>query len=87
LQLTEGEQANYVFLLSLSGIGVSIINMSQEEVAYVSISSMPALWEIDVKNKWKMLEDVTLVTWLEDKWNHAVEHASLEDRIEVCFII
>ena len=61
--------------------------MSQEEVAYVSVNSMPALWEIDVKNKWKMLEDVTLVTWLEDKWKHAVEHASLEDRIEVCFII
>ncbi|XP_052088041.1 intermembrane lipid transfer protein VPS13C-like isoform X4 [Mytilus californianus] len=83
--MTEGEQANYVFMLSLSGIGVSIINRAQEEVAYVSISSMPSMWEIEVKNKWKMLEDVTLVTWLEDKWNHAVEHANLEDRIEVDF--
>ncbi|CAG2212442.1 VPS13A_C [Mytilus edulis] len=83
--MTEGEQANYVFMLSLSGIGVSIINRAQEEVAYVSISGMPSMWEIEVKNKWKMLEDVTLVTWLEDKWNHAVEHANLEDRIEVDF--
>lgn len=54
-----------------------------EEVALVTVSSMPALWEIEVKGKWKVLEDVTLVTWLEDKWIHGLSHASLEDRIEV----
>ena len=82
--MNEGESVSLLTFVSLDGIGVSIINGDYEEVALVSVSSMPALWKIDVKDKWKVLEDITLVTSLEDKWKHGAIHASLEDRIEVC---
>lgn len=82
-QMNEGEQASLLTMVSMDGILLSVINEASEEVALVSMSSMPAMWQIEVKNKWKVLEDVTLVTWLEDKWIHGLSQASLEDRIEV----
>ena len=84
--MNEGEQATLVSLLSLDGVQLSVINEYYQEVALLSVTSSPALWEIEVKNRWKLLEDVTLVTWLEDKWIHGVQQASLEDRIEVNYL-
>ena len=83
----EGEHVTWFSLLSLDGIALSVINEAYEEVALVSLTSLPASWEIEVKNRWKMLEDITLVTWLEDKWKNGVDHASWDNRIEVLFII
>ncbi|KAK3096835.1 hypothetical protein FSP39_003796 [Pinctada imbricata] len=83
--MNEGEQASLVSVLSLDSIMLSVISEYYKEVALVTITSSPAIWEIEVKAKWKLLEDVTLVTWLEDKWIHGVTQDSLEDRIEVDF--
>lgn len=79
----EGEHVTWFSLLSLDGIALSIINEAYEEVALVSLTSLPASWEIEVKNRWKMLEDIVLVTWLEDKWKNGVDHKSWDNRIEV----
>lgn len=81
----EGEHVTWFSLISLDGISLSVINEAYEEVALVSLSSLPASWEIEVKNRWKMLEDITLVTWLEDKWKNGVDQASWDNRIEVDF--
>ncbi|XP_061177627.1 intermembrane lipid transfer protein VPS13A-like [Saccostrea echinata] len=81
----EGEHVTWFSLISLDGITLSIINGVYEEVALVSLTSLPASWEIEVKNKWKMLEDITLVTWLEDQWKNGVDQASWDTRIEVDF--
>ncbi|XP_033739881.1 vacuolar protein sorting-associated protein 13C-like [Pecten maximus] len=83
--MNEGEQASLLTMFSLDGLSLSVVSEAYEEVALVSVSSMPAMWQIEVKNKLKVLEDVTLVTWLEDKWIHGLSQASLEDRIEVDF--
>ncbi|XP_056015608.1 intermembrane lipid transfer protein VPS13A-like isoform X3 [Ostrea edulis] len=81
----EGEHVTWFSLISLDGIALSVINEVYEEVALVSLTCLPASWEIEVKNKWKMLEDITLVTWLEDKWKNGVDQASWDNRIEVDF--
>nr|XP_022286655.1 vacuolar protein sorting-associated protein 13A-like isoform X3 [Crassostrea virginica] len=84
-RMYEGEHVTWFSLLSLDGIALSIINEAYEEVALVSLTSLPASWEIEVKNRWKMLEDIVLVTWLEDKWKNGADHKSWDNRIEVDF--
>lgn len=69
----EGEYVIWFFLILLDGILLSVINEAYEEVVLVSLSSFSASWEIEVKNRWKMLEDIILVIWLEDKWKNGVD--------------
>ncbi len=80
--MNEAEQANLAMFLSLSGVGLSLINGLQEEVAYMSLTCAPALWEIEVKNKWKHL-NMELASWLEEKWRNDVRMVYLEDFMEV----
>ena len=68
--------------MSLSGIGVSLVNGLQQEVAYATLSSAPAIWEVEVKNKWKML-NMELASWLEEKWRNDVHRVYLDDFMEV----
>ena len=68
--------------MSLSGIGVSLANGLQQEVAYATLSSAPAIWEVEVKNKWKML-NMELASWLEEKWRNDVQRVYLDDFMEV----
>lgn len=69
----EGEYVIWFFLILLDGILLLVINEAYEEVVLVSLSSFSASWEIEVKNRWKMLEDIILVIWLEDKWKNGVD--------------
>ena len=49
LKLTEAEYASMDVFVSLSGgVGVSVINGLYEEVAYVSVTSSAAMWELQV---------------------------------------
>ena len=59
-----------------------MISAAYQELALLSISSNPSLWEVLVKNKWRKL-DVELATWLEDQWRGDVQQASLHEQIEV----
>ena len=68
--------------MSLTGIGVSLVNGLQQEVAFATLSSAPAIWEVEVKNKWKML-NMELASWLEEKWRNDVRRVFLDDFMEV----
>ena len=76
------EKAEYATFMSLTGIGVSLVNGLQQEVAFATLSSAPAIWEVEVKNKWKML-NMELASWLEEKWRNDVRRVFLDDFMEV----
>ncbi len=81
-QANSAEKATTATFMSLSGIGVSLVNGLQEEVAFATMSSAPAIWEVEVKNKWKML-NMELASWLEEKWRNEVYRVYLDDFLEV----
>ncbi|XP_053396044.1 intermembrane lipid transfer protein VPS13A-like isoform X3 [Mercenaria mercenaria] len=81
IKMNEAEQASSVLFVSLDGICVSMINKAYEEVALLTLSSIPATWEVEVNNRWKML-NVELQTWLEDQWKNKQAHASLQEQFE-----
>ncbi|CAL1270146.1 unnamed protein product [Larinioides sclopetarius] len=78
----DGERASLEFFLSLNGIGLSIINDAHRELAYASLTSCPAIWEIEINHSWKLLT-LELSAWLEDKWNSDVQKAQLKDYLQV----
>ena len=45
-QFIEDERCELSVFVSLAGLGVSLINSRPEEVAYCSLSSSPALWQV-----------------------------------------
>ena len=81
-QVNEAELATTALFLSLGGIGVSLINGRSEEVAYVTLSSSTALWEVEMRSKWKTL-NVELASWLEEQWSKDVSNVTLEDVMQV----
>ncbi|BFZ09736.1 hypothetical protein BsWGS_12775 [Bradybaena similaris] len=81
LQINEGENAQIAVFASLEGISVSVINSLYQEVALLSVASSPAVWEVEVKEKWRSLS-LELTTWLEDQWRGEVAGAKLHDQIE-----
>ena len=68
--------------MSLSGLSVSLVNALQQEVAYMTMSSAPAMWDVEVKHKWKPL-NMELASWLEQRWRENESDVSLEDFMEV----
>ena len=81
-QANEAEKANLALFLSLGGINVSLVNSLQEEVAFMTVSSAPAMWDVEVKHKWKSL-NMELASWLEEKWRNNVANVFLQDFMEV----
>ncbi|GFR31245.1 vacuolar protein sorting-associated protein 13 [Trichonephila clavata] len=78
----DGERASLECFLSLNGIGLSIINDAHRELAYASLTSCPAIWEIEINHSWKLLT-LELSAWLEDKWNADIQKAQLKDYLQV----
>ena len=78
----EGEPARLALFASLGGVAVSVINEHSQEVALLSLKSAPAMWEVEVKHKWKVLDN-EFATWLEEKWRTGEPRAYLDVRIEV----
>ncbi|XP_071478587.1 intermembrane lipid transfer protein VPS13A-like, partial [Diadema antillarum] len=69
-QANVSEPASLEFIASLQGIYVSLVNAAYEEVAYVSLFSSPARWEVESKaNRWKALS-MELTGVLENAWKH-----------------
>ena len=83
--MNDAEQANNVVFVSLDGLVVSVINSSYQEVALLSVSSVPAVWEVEVNNRWKIL-NVELQTWLEDQWRNKQGQTNLQEQFEVGII-
>ena len=80
--MNEAELAKTAMFLSLGGVGVSLINGRCEEVAYVTLSSSAALWEVEMRSKWKTL-NMELASWLEEQWSKDVTNVTLEDVMQV----
>ena len=80
--MNEGELTTVAAFVSLDGLLVSVINSAYQEVALLGVCSTPALWEVEVNARWKIL-GIELAAWLEDHWKHEKTKASLHDQIEV----
>ncbi|XP_076444664.1 LOW QUALITY PROTEIN: intermembrane lipid transfer protein VPS13A-like [Babylonia areolata] len=80
-RVNEGELTNVASFVSLDGLTVSVVNAAYEEVAVLGVRSSPALWEVEVNGRWKIL-GVELATWLEDQWQNDRARASLQEQIE-----
>ncbi|XP_068086254.1 intermembrane lipid transfer protein VPS13A [Anabrus simplex] len=83
----DAEKSNVELFLSLSGIGLSVItesNLCPKELAYLSILDSPALWEVMVAHRWKLLT-LELASWLEDKWQQEQKKAQMKDYVHVDF--
>ena len=68
--------------LALSGISVSLMNAISEEVAYLTLTSSPAMWEVHAKSKSRLL-NVDLASLLEDKWRKGEDQVQIEDFLQV----
>ena len=84
--MNDAEQASTVVFVSLDGLVVSVINSGYQEVALLSVSSQPAVWEVEVNNRWKIL-NVELQTWLEDQWRNKQGQTNLQEQFEVGYIV
>ena len=82
--MNDAEQASTVVFVSLDGLVVSVINSNYQEVALLSVSSVPAVWEVEVNNRWKIL-NVELQTWLEDQWRNKQGQTNLQEQFEVSY--
>lgn len=84
-QANISEQCKMELIASINGVGLSLINALYEEVAYVSLFSSPAKWEVETKpDKWKALT-VELSGLLEDRWKHGDDRVEIEGAIEADF--
>ncbi|XP_071038592.1 intermembrane lipid transfer protein VPS13A [Parasteatoda tepidariorum] len=81
-KVVDGERAYLECFLSLNGIGLSLVNDAHRELAYASLTSCPAIWEIEINHSWKLLT-LELSAWLEDKWNADQQKAQLKDYLQV----
>lgn len=80
--MNQAEQTNYSVVLSLDSMIVSVVNTAYKELMVLSISNCPAIWEVEVNNKWKLL-NIELQTWLEEKWKNNLVQVNLYEQIEV----
>ncbi|KAG0431956.1 hypothetical protein HPB47_021270, partial [Ixodes persulcatus] len=78
----DGEKAQLECFVSLHGVGVSLMNGALVEVALLSFSSSPALWEVKVNDAWKPLT-LELASWLEYRWRSRHKSAELKDYVDL----
>lgn len=80
----DGEKSRLECFVSLHGLGVSLVNGALVELAYLSLSSAPAQWEVKVNDAWKPLT-LELAAWLEYRWSCRTKSAELKDYVQVDF--
>ncbi|XP_029655483.2 vacuolar protein sorting-associated protein 13A [Octopus sinensis] len=82
--MSQAEQTNYAVVLSLDSVLLSVVNTAYKEyreLMVVSVSNCPAIWEVEVNSKWKLL-NVELQTWLEERWKNKSVQVNLYEQIE-----
>ncbi|XP_035665486.1 vacuolar protein sorting-associated protein 13C-like isoform X6 [Branchiostoma floridae] len=80
-----GEKTSLEAFLSLEGLGVSLVSSLYTEIAYLSITSTPPLWEVNSKgDSWKMLK-LEVATFLEDQFRHGHHEAVMSDKVKADF--
>lgn len=80
------ENCDVEALVSLSGIGLSIFTNPQlkREYLYAGISDVPAVWEVNIGHKWKVLT-LELASWIEDKYKLHYKKCQLKDYVHIDF--
>lgn len=82
IKMNEAEPATDALFASMSGLAISIVNRGNEEVAYVTVNSGATVWEVETKDRWKLLP-MEVQSWLEAHWKKDDgENVLLEDLIE-----
>ncbi|VEN41503.1 unnamed protein product [Callosobruchus maculatus] len=73
-------------LVALSGVGLSIFTSENDtkEHIYLSISDSPAIWEVNVGQKWKTLT-LELASWIEDKYRLHYKKCQLKEYVHIDF--
>ncbi|GAB6032241.1 hypothetical protein CHUAL_010881 [Chamberlinius hualienensis] len=82
-QRINGSHACLEWCLSLNEIGVSLVN-NYKEIAYISLSSAPSVWDVEINHKWKTLP-LELSAWLEIEWKKDQVKAEMTDYVQVDF--
>ena len=76
------ELAERMSFVSLAGMSLSLMNGASEEVAHVTLTESAALWEIQVKHRWRGIS-MELAALLEDKWQNNETDVQLEEYLQV----
>ncbi|XP_072395854.1 intermembrane lipid transfer protein VPS13A-like [Diabrotica undecimpunctata] len=73
-------------LIALSGVGLSIFTSDNDtkEHIYATISDNPAIWEVNVGQKWKTLT-LELASWVEDKYRLHYKKCQLKEYVHIDF--
>lgn len=80
------EYCHTEWFVSLAGIGLSVFTDSSNgrEHMYYSISDSPAVWEVNIGHKWKILT-LELASWIEDKYRLHYKKCQLKDYVHTDF--
>ncbi|KAG5885876.1 hypothetical protein JTB14_019139 [Gonioctena quinquepunctata] len=80
------ERCHLETLVALSGVGLSIFTSENDtrEHIYAGISDTPAIWEVNVGQKWKTLT-LELASWIEDKYRLHYKKCQLKEYVHIDF--
>lgn len=80
------ENCHIEWFISLAGLGLSIFTENNIEVEhlYCSISDTPAMWEVNIGHKWKILT-LELASWIEDKYLLNYRKCQLKEYVHTDF--
>lgn len=80
------EYCHTEWFLSLSGLGLSVFSerSSAKEHLYCGVSDCPAVWEVNIGHKWKILT-LELASWIEDKYRLHYKKCQLKDYVHTDF--
>ncbi|ELU14385.1 hypothetical protein CAPTEDRAFT_224867 [Capitella teleta] len=86
-QAGELERVEQEIILSLQGIGMSLVNNElRKEIAYLGISSSGVIWEEKKKKRFKALKGRTSLA-IEHAWNSYQEQSAIGKKIPPCIEI
>lgn len=86
LKTTFQERCQIECLVALSGVGLSVFTSENDtkEHVYMSLSDTPAIWEVNVGQKWKTLT-LELASWIEDKYRLHYKKCQLKEYVHIDF--
>ncbi|KAJ8960584.1 hypothetical protein NQ318_013873 [Aromia moschata] len=86
LRSTFQERCHVECLVALSGVGLSIFTSENDsrEHLYTSLCDTPAVWEVNVGQKWKTLT-LELASWIEDKYRLHYKKCQLKEYVHIDF--
>ncbi|XP_057653630.1 intermembrane lipid transfer protein VPS13A-like [Diorhabda carinulata] len=80
------ERCHLEGLIALSGVGLSIFTSEDDvkERIYAALTDTPAIWEVNVGQKWKTLT-LELASWVEDKYRLHYKKCQLKNYVHIDF--